>query len=43
MKKGKGDKGPVTPLSLNSKRGSLNQDKIVEPYKMEWKVPLQNV
>lgn len=42
MKKGKVEKGLTTPLSLNSKRGSLNQDKILEPYRMEWKVPLQN-
>ena len=43
MRKTKGEKGSAVPLALSSKRASLNQDKLVEPYKMEWKVPLQNV
>lgn len=43
MKKTRTEK-PVVPISLSSKRGSLNQDQLFTPYKIDWKgTPLQSV
>jgi hypothetical protein len=43
MKNAKGEKSAV-PISLSSKRGSLNQEQLYIPYKIDWKgTPLQNM
>jgi hypothetical protein len=43
MKKTKAESSPI-PISLASKRASLNQDKLPTPYKIDWGThPLQNM
>lgn len=41
MKKTRPD--PSNPISLSSKRHSLQQDKLVAPQKPEWDTPLQTM
>lgn len=45
MKKSRADsKAAPTPISLSSKRASLNHEQLFQPYKIDWKgAPLQNV
>jgi len=39
MKKTRTDKTSPAPISLSSKRGSLNQEQLFVPYKIDWKSP----
>lgn len=44
MKKQRADRSQVQAITLSSKRGSLNQEQLFVPYKIDWKAsPLQSV
>jgi hypothetical protein len=44
MKKTRADRSQVQAITLSSKRGSLNQEQLFVPYKIDWKAsPLQSV
>jgi hypothetical protein len=44
MKKSRPDKCQPHAITLSSKRGSLNQEQLFVPYKIDWKnSPLQTV